>query len=163
MNYHDYRPHDLINGDGLRSTLFVSGCSHGCKGCYNAETWSPGSGNEYTKALEDKIISDLKGEDGVTRQGLTLTGGDPLHENNREDILILILRVRDECPDKDIWLWTGYTKDEVYESEDSRMKLIVESVDYLIDGKFDKEKHDPRLKYRGSSNQNVYKHLERIL
>lgn len=163
MNYHDYRPTDILNGPGVRSTLFLSGCSHGCKGCYNTKTWNPDSGNLVTTDLINQITSDLKGEDGIRRKGLTLTGGDPLHENNREEVLRLVLLVKKECPDKDIWLWTGYTKDEVWVSKDARMRYIWKNVDYVVDGKFEQDKYDPKLAYRGSSNQNVYKHLERII
>lgn len=167
MNYHDYRPYDVINGDGLRSTLFLSGCIHGCKGCYNVETWDPSSGKLYTRDLEDRIISDLKGEDGVNRQGLTLTGGDPLHPNNLEEVFSLCARVSSECPDKDIWLWTGFTLEDIrdYSLDENNVArhMIIDLVDYLIDGKFEQDKHDPRLLYRGSSNQRVFKNLERII
>jgi len=163
MNYHDYRPYDMLNGLGVRSTLFVSGCIHGCSGCYNVETWDPESGKLFTKELADRVISDLKGEDGIRRRGLSLTGGDPLHISNRSEILDLIYRVKKECPGKDIWLWTGFTKEEIWSDVDTRMRYIAENVDYLIDGKFEKGKADPTLLHRGSSNQNVYKHLERII
>lgn len=171
MNYHDYRPNDLVNGDGLRATLFVSGCSHGCKGCYNVETWNPESGKPFTKELEDQIIADLQGLDGVNRKGLSISGGDPLHPNNLEAIANLIDRVKCECSDKDIWLWSGYTKEQlehdwsdwVVSSEASLRRSIMADVDYFIDGKFVQELHDPRLQYRGSSNQNVYKDWERII
>lgn len=173
MNYHDYRPYDMLNGDGIRATLFVSGCTHGCKGCYNADTWNPDSGKLFTKELEDRIISDLKGEDGVRRQGLTLTGGDPLHAANLDTLLELVHRVREECPDKDIWLWTGYTWDYIDKKadfmefigtrEDWDRFALATDVDYLIDGKYEQDKKDVKLLYRGSSNQNVYKHLKRIL
>ena len=161
MNYSDYRPYDMVNGNGVRATLFVSGCSHGCKGCYNTVTWNPKAGTPYSKDLEDRLIADLKGVDGVERQGLTLTGGDPLHKSNLNVIEALCKRVREECPDKDIWLWSGYTKDEVLSNPE--LEAVIRLVDYFIDGKFEQDKHDPRLLYRGSSNQNVYKHLERIL
>lgn len=163
MNYHDYRPNDMLNGDGIRATLFVSGCIHGCKGCYNVETWNPSSGDIYTEDLENRIISDLKGEDGVRRQGLSLTGGDPLHIDNRDAILGLIAKVKQECPDKDIWMWTGFTLDEIITDPDIRMRTIASLVTYLIDGKFEQDKHHPSLLYRGSSNQNVYKNLKRII
>lgn len=171
MNYHDYRPYDMLNGDGVRATLFLSGCEHGCKGCYNTETWSEYSGVAYTPELEERIIRDLRGEDGVRRKGLTLTGGDPLHPANAVEVLALIEKVREECPDKDIWLWTGYTKEELegdwnggfcFPIKHTRIQIISE-VDYLIDGKYDKDLKDETLRYRGSSNQNVYHNLERIL
>lgn len=144
----------MLNGEGIRAVLFVSGCNHGCKGCYNESTWNPNSGSEFTKEVEDRIIRDLQDE-RIVRSGLSLSGGDPLHERNRYDILRLILRVRKECPEKTIWLWTGYTMDEIWADKDARMRYIVRNVDVVIDGKFEKEKHDPTLKWRGSSNQNI--------
>lgn len=161
----------MLNGDGVRATLFLSGCIHGCKGCYNTETWDPSSGMAYTPELEERIISDLRGDDLVRRKGLTLTGGDPLHPNNAEQVLNLIRRVKAECPDKDIWLWTGFTLEEIWEDWGEGFVHgiayyrgeIVRQVDYVIDGKFEQALYDPTLLYRGSSNQNVYKDLERII
>lgn len=152
MNYSRYYSVDLLNGEGVRAVLFVSGCSHGCRGCYNQSTWSPDSGEKYTKDLENQIIRDLQ-DTRIKRDGLSISGGDPLHENNREDILHLILRVKEECPDKSIWLWTGYTFDEIQNNEDKRMSSIIQNLDVLIDGKFEKDLRDSSLKWRGSSNQ----------
>lgn len=166
MNFHEYRPYDMVNGLGVRSTLFVSGCIHGCKGCYNTKTWDPLSGREYTPEIEDRIIRDLRGEDKVFRKGLSLTGGDPLHESNLDVLLGLIKRVREECPDKDIWLWTGYTLEELQTGKEllhrKRWELC-QAVDVIVDGKFEEDKKDPALLHRGSSNQNVYVGLERII
>lgn len=154
MRYARYYDCDMVNGPGIRSVLFTQGCAHACRGCYNQSTWNPDNGYEFTQELEDKIIRDLK-DDRINRSGLTLTGGDPLHENNRRDVLKLILRVRKECPDKNIWMWTGYTKKEIMESKDARMRYIFRNVDVCVDGRFEQELADPTLKWRGSSNQNV--------
>jgi anaerobic ribonucleoside-triphosphate reductase activating protein len=151
MNYHVYYPVDVVNGEGTRCTLFVSGCEHQCKGCYNQPTWRVDSGHLFTKELEDQIIADLN-DTRIKRRGLSLSGGDPLHPANVESILALVKRVKQECPDKDIWLWTGYT----LKSLSPKQRAIVQQVDVLIDGKFEQDKKDLTLKWRGSSNQIIY-------
>ncbi|MGL4826100.1 MAG: anaerobic ribonucleoside-triphosphate reductase-activating protein [Vibrionaceae bacterium] len=151
MNYHKYYPIDVVNGPGTRCTLFVAGCEHQCKGCYNQSTWSVNSGQAYDKALEDKIISDLK-DPRIRRRGLSLSGGDPLHPANVATILQLVQRVKNECPDKDIWLWSGYRYIELNHIQHA----VLSYVDVFIDGKFVKAQADPRLLWRGSSNQVVH-------
>lgn len=148
MNYLQYYPIDVVNGPGTRATLFVAGCSHGCKGCYNQSGWSPKSGVEFTQEMEDQIIADLSDVE-IFRRGLSLSGGDPLMKYNMGAIKKLIGRVRKECPTKDIWMWTGYTMDQLNEDQ----KEIVEMVDVLIEGKFEQDQKDPKLHWRGSSNQ----------
>lgn len=152
MNYHQYYPIDVINGPGTRCTLFVSGCVHQCPGCYNKSTWRLNSGLPFTAQLEDQIIADLN-DTRIPRQGLSLSGGDPLHPANVAAVLQLVKRVQAECPGKDIWLWTGYRLDEL----DSAQRQIVDRINVLIDGKFVQELKDPALIWRGSSNQMVHK------
>lgn len=152
MNYHKYYPVDVVNGTGTRCTLFVSGCIHQCRGCYNQSTWKTDSGNLFTKELEDQIINDLN-DTKIRRRGLSLSGGDPLHPNNVPAILKLVQRVRKECPNKTIWMWTGYKLNELNESQ----KEIVQYLDVLIDGKFVQELKDPALEWRGSSNQVIHR------
>lgn len=93
MNYHQYYPIDVVNGPGTRCTLFVSGCVHQCKGCYNQSTWSLSSGHRYTQEMEDKIIADLK-DTRIKRRGLSLSGGDPMHPANLSAVLQLVQRVK---------------------------------------------------------------------
>ena len=152
MNYHKYYPVDVVNGTGTRCTLFVSGCIHQCRGCYNQSTWKTDSGNLFTKELEDQIINDLN-DTKIRRRGLSLSGGDPLHPNNVPVILKLVQRVRKECPNKTIWMWTGYKLNELNKSQ----KEIVQYLDVLIDGKFVQELKDPALEWRGSSNQVIHR------
>ena len=151
MNFHQYYPIDVVNGPGTRCTLFVSGCEHQCRGCYNQSTWRLDSGSPFTQQAEDKIIADLN-DTRIKRRGLSLSGGDPLHPANIEAILKLVKRVRRECPGKDIWLWTGYRIDEL----STQQKEIVSLVDTLIDGKFEQALADPRLEWRGSANQIIH-------
>jgi len=151
MNYSKYYPIDVLNGEGTRCTLFVSGCIHNCKGCYNQSTWSPDAGELFTDQVADQIIQDLN-DQRIKKQGLTLSGGDPLHPENVEQVLKLIQRVKRECEGKDIWMWTGYVLSEL----NNKQKQIIELVDVLIDGKFVKDLADPSLAWRGSSNQVVH-------
>lgn len=150
MRYQRYYPIDVVNGEGTRATLFVSGCEHFCKGCHNSTTWDPDSGIPYTDDFEQKIIEDLKDE-RVKRDGLSLSGGDPLFPGNLEMIERLVKRVKAELSEKDIWLWTGYT----LENLSPKQKAIIQYVDVLIDGKFEEDKRDLTLPWRGSSNQRV--------
>lgn len=151
MNYSKYYPIDVLNGEGTRSTLFVSGCVHNCKGCYNQSTWSPDAGELFTEQLADQIIHDLN-DQRIKKQGLTLSGGDPLHPANVDEVLKLVQRVKRECEGKDIWVWTGYLLAEL----NGKQKQIVELVDVLIDGKFEKKLADPALAWRGSANQVIH-------
>lgn len=152
MNYHKYHPVDVVNGEGTRCTLFVAGCEHNCRGCYNKSTLNPNSGHLFTQELEDKIIADLQ-DTRIMRRGLSLSGGDPLHPANIDSVLQLVKRVKNECPTKDIWLWTGYTFNNLTNTQ----KEIVDMVDVLIDGKFEQELYDPSLEWRGSSNQIIHR------
>lgn len=157
MHYSAYYPSDMVNGPGIRAVLFTSGCLHGCVGCYNKTTWNPRTGKVFDIIAEDKIIRDLN-DTRVNRQGLTLSGGDPLHQANLSSIYSLVRRVRRECPGKDIWLWTGYTIEQLLEGEqpgDDLRRAIIKHVDVVVDGKFVQELHDPSLKFRGSSNQKI--------
>lgn len=152
MNYHQYYPVDVVNGPGTRCTLFVSGCEHQCRGCYNQSTWRTDSGHPFTQAMEDQIIADLN-DPRIRRRGLSLSGGDPLHPANVSAILALVKRVKTECPGKDIWLWTGYTLAELTPAQ----QAVIPYIDALVDGKFVQEQADPGLVWRGSANQIIHR------
>ncbi|MCG9696275.1 anaerobic ribonucleoside-triphosphate reductase-activating protein [Shewanella sp. Isolate11] len=151
MNYQQYFPLDVVNGPGSRATLFVSGCEHQCRGCYNQSTWSPDSGHEFDDQMVQQIIKDLN-DTRIKRRGLSLTGGDPLFPQNVDAILALVKRVKAECPDKDIWLWTGYQKAELTDAQSQ----VLEYIDVLVDGKFEQSQADPSLQFRGSRNQVIH-------
>ena len=160
MKIANYNSVDMVNGLGTRVSLFVSGCEHKCKGCYNQKTWNRNFGYEYTKEIEDGIIRDLN-DTLIKKDGISLSGGDPLLCYNLKSIYDLIKRIRKETSGKDIWLWSGYTLIELEESknnsdEDLLRYEIATSVDVFIDGKFVKDKYDPELKWRGSSNQLIH-------
>lgn len=150
MNYANYIPCDDANGEGVRCTLFVSGCTHNCKGCFNKTAMKFNFGSKYSKEFEDKILKDLSSD---YLSGLSILGGEPLHERNLTTVLDLCKRVKQEHPNKTIWLWTGYTLKEV--TQDSNKVEILKYVDTLIDGKFVEELKDTSLKWRGSSNQQI--------
>ncbi|GGA92004.1 anaerobic ribonucleoside-triphosphate reductase-activating protein [Agarivorans gilvus] len=151
MNYLSYHSIDVVNGQGTRCTLFVAGCEHHCRGCYNQKSWSCDAGHYFSPELEQKIIDDLN-DSRIRRRGLSLSGGDPLYPKNLDSIEALVRRVREECPGKDIWMWTGYRLDEL----NTQQQTIVKMVDTLIDGKFEKDLADAKLVWRGSSNQVIH-------
>ncbi|MGY5449400.1 anaerobic ribonucleoside-triphosphate reductase-activating protein [Agarivorans sp. MS3-6] len=151
MNYLSYHSVDVVNGQGTRCTLFVAGCEHQCRGCYNQKSWSCNSGHLYTEQLEQQIIDDLN-DPRIRRKGLSLSGGDPLHPNNVAAVHRLVQRVKTECVGKDIWLWTGYLLADLT----AKQQAVVKLVDTLIDGKYEQALADPKLQWRGSSNQVIY-------
>lgn len=151
MNYHRYYSVDVVNGPGTRCSLFVAGCVHQCRGCYNKSTWSLNSGIPFTQEVEDQIIADLQ-DVNIKRQGLSLSGGDPLHPQNVPTILKLVKRVKTECENKDIWLWTGYKRDQLTPQQNQ----VLDYIDVLVDGKFVQDLADSNLIWRGSSNQVIH-------
>jgi len=153
MNYSAYYPVDVVNGEGTRCTLFVSGCTHNCRGCYNKATWNTNYGEVFTKEIEDRVIEDLQST-RIPIQGISLSGGDPLHPANLTAIIKLIKRISTECPTKDVWLWSGYTLDN---SLLYLQRQVLSYVDVFIDGKFIQELADPKLLWRGSSNQVIHR------
>ncbi len=150
MHYSGYYPLDVVNGPGVRVSLFVSGCSHACEGCYNRSTWSFKAGQPFDLLAEERLMADLA-DQRVVRQGLSLSGGDPLHPRNLPSVLRLAARVRRELPDKDIWCWTGYRLEELNAEQQQLLPLL----DVLIDGRFEQRLKTNRLAWRGSSNQRL--------
>lgn len=152
MNYSGIKYADMINGVGIRVSLFVSGCNHACKNCFNAETWNPKYGNEFTQKEEDEIINFFK-KYGKTIKGLSLLGGDPTYPNNINPLITFLKRFKKELPDRDIWIWSGFTWEEII--KDTEKKELIGLCDILIDGKYIDELKNLNLKWRGSSNQRV--------
>ncbi len=156
MNYADIKTADVANGKGVRVSLFVSGCHHHCKGCFNEEAWNFNYGKEFTEKEIDKIINEL---DHSYIAGLSILGGEPLEYINQKGLLPLLRKVKQEFPNKDIWCYTGYTFDKdilgnMLENCDETKELI-KYIDVLVDGKFEEERKDLNLKFRGSSNQRI--------
>lgn len=150
MKYLDILDCDVINGLGVRVTLFTSGCSHKCKGCHNPESWNYNAGKEFDENVENKLM-ELLSRDYI--DGLTLSGGDPLFIPNRVFILDLCKKVKSKFPNKNIWLYTGYTYEQI--KDDILVGQILKYVDVLVDGKFDINLKDTTLAFRGSSNQRI--------
>jgi anaerobic ribonucleoside-triphosphate reductase activating protein len=154
MNYHDIKTDNMDNGDGVRVVLWVAGCNHHCKGCQNPQTWSSDSGKEFDKEAIHKILTELN-KDYIS--GITLSGGDPLHPDDIGTIALLVKFIKDlrEYKSKTIWLYTGYTFEQLLEFEYFDIKCILENIDVLVDGKFEEEYRDTTLMWRGSPNQRV--------
>lgn len=146
MNYAKIKPVDVANGEGVRVSLFVSGCSHHCKGCFNAELWNYNAGQKFTCDIIDEIL-DLCSKDYIT--GLSLLGGEPLDPKNMADMNLLCHAFKRKFPNKTIWCYTGYVWENV------KQLYIMKYIDVLVDGQFVEDLKDPRLKFRGSSNQRI--------
>lgn len=145
----DYKPFNFVDGEGVRCSLYLSGCKFHCEGCYNQATWNFRYGSPYTKELEERIMSDLS-QSYV--QGLTLLGGEPFL--NTGVALPLIKRIRAELSEKDIWSWTGYTWEELLQEDETKLELL-RNIDILVDGRFKLSKKNLLLQFRGSSNQRI--------
>lgn len=146
MYYSKINPLDIANGPGWRVSLFVSGCRNRCEGCFNPETWDFTYGQEFTWETVHEI-ERLVNDPNV--EGLSILGGDPFEPENMEWVTTLCAYIKHNCPGKTIWVWTGYLWEHLQESP------IMRYIDVLVDGRFEEDKKDLRLKYRGSWNQRV--------
>ena len=156
MHYADIKKADIANGLGVRVSVFVSGCNHHCKNCFNEEAWDFNYGKEFTEAEIDKIIMEM---DHPYVSGLSLLGGEPLEHINQQGLLPLVKRVKEKFPDKNIWCYTGYTFDKdvmenMYKNWEETPELM-SYIDVMVDGKFEEDKKDINLRFRGSSNQRI--------
>lgn len=146
MRYHNITKDDMLNGDGLRTVLWVSGCDHCCKDCQNPITWDPNGGLVFDAEAKEELYEVL-GRDYIS--GLTLSGGDPLYATNRDEILKLVKEVKEKFPTKTIWMYTGFLWESIKDLE------IMNYIDVLVDGEFKVDKKDVQLFWRGSANQRV--------
>lgn len=146
MRYHNITKDDMLNGDGLRVVLWVAGCSHACTDCHNPVTWDVEGGLPFDEAARRELYTELK-KDYIS--GITLSGGDPLHIKNREEIGQLILELHAAFPEKTIWLYTGYEWEEIQDLP------FLSAVDVLVDGRFRRGLKDNTLHWKGSRNQRV--------
>lgn len=185
MNYGNIKFYDIANGEGVRTSLFVSGCTHHCKNCFNPETWNFDFGNPFTKEVEDKILKSLEPEQ---INGLTLLGGEPMEPANQQALLPFLKRVKEKFPNKSIWCYSGYLYDkellcENLEYADGKShttgephlietiingkkflasrahteitKQLLGYIDILVDGEFIQDLKDITLRFKGSSNQRI--------
>lgn len=156
LNYASIKKNDIANGTGVRVSLFVSGCTHHCKGCFNSETWDFNYGMEYTDQTEQQILNALN---FPHISGLTLIGGEPMEPSNQRELVKLVKKVKHEYPEKNIWCYTGYTLEkDLLNISQARCEVTDEFLSYidiLVDGKFELNKRNIMLKFRGSENQRI--------
>lgn len=146
MRYHNITKEDMLNGDGLRVVLWLSGCLHHCRNCQNPITWDPDDGLIFDEAAKQELYEELD-KDYIS--GITFSGGDPLYPGTREELTGLIKEIRSRYPDKTIWVYTGYDWETVRGLE------LIPYINVLVDGKFVEELKDNNLPWKGSSNQRV--------
>lgn len=156
MNYADIKKIDVANGEGVRVSVFVSGCNHHCKGCFNQCAWDFNYGKEFSEKEEQQII-DYMNHDYIS--GLSLLGGEPLETKNQEGLLPLVKKVKEKFPNKNIWCYTGFDfeKDVVGKmaKDNETTRELLKYIDVIVDGKFEEDKRDLKLQFRGSSNQKI--------
>ena len=153
MKYAKIKKHDVANGPGVRVSIFVSGCNHHCKGCFNEEVWDFNYGKTFTENTIDEVIDALK-PDYIN--GLSLLGGEPFELVNQEGLLPLLRKIREIYHDtKTIWAYSGFLYEELIAMKKTETKEILSLIDVLVDGKFKEDLKDPLLYFRGSSNQRI--------
>ena len=157
MKYGQIYYNDVANGVGCRTAFFVSGCTHHCKGCFNEVTWDFNYGEDYTKEVEDEIVESLK--PGYI-DGLTILGGEPMEVVNQKEIRPLLERIKKEVPKATIWIYSGYTFEELTDPTNKRChsedtEAILGMLDVLVDGEFIQDQKNLMLRFRGSANQRV--------
>ena len=155
MRYGNIKKCDIANGVGVRTVLFVSGCTHHCKGCFQPETWDFSYGEPYTKETENEIVESLRPS---YINGLTLLGGEPFEPANQRELVGLLRRIRRELPDKTVWAFSGYTWEELTGQSRARCEVTEEMlsmIEVLVDGEYMEEKRNISLRFRGSENQRL--------
>lgn len=150
MNYHNITHDDMNNGDGLRVVLWVAGCKHRCKGCQNPVTWNPNDGLTFGPKEQEEIFTALEKPHIA---GITLSGGDPLHIDNSGMVYHLIKLIKMKFPRKTVWVYTGYTWEEIMENP--FLPCVMRYVDVLVDGRYEEELRDMNYPWAGSTNQRV--------
>ena len=146
MRYHDIKTGDMLNGAGIRVTLFVAGCNHHCKGCHNPITWDPQGGLLFDDKAKQELFEELEKD---YCKGVTFSGGDPLYTDNRAGITALAKEIKEKFPEKDTWLYTGFAYEEICNLE------VMSYIDVLVDGEYMEELKDINYKWAGSTNQIV--------
>ena len=164
MNYGNIKFVDTADGDGVRVSLFVSGCRNHCKGCFSEVTWNFDYGKPFTEIEENEIIEACKKS---YISGLTILGGDPFEQENQLTVYKLIKKFKQECPDKTLWIYTGYVFERDLQAGQRKhiqniTDKILTNVDMLVDGPFIESQKNVMLKFRGSSNQRLLTRQDRI-
>lgn len=146
MHYNKIRKMDISNGPGVRVSIFMQGCEFHCKNCFNPETWDFNKGKEFTDETIARML-ELASKDYI--DGLSILGGEPMHPKNIKNTTLLAKAFKEKYPNKDIWVWSGFL------FEDLKKEEVLKYIDVLVDGRYQDELHDFRLKFRGSSNQRI--------
>ena len=156
MNFAAIKKHDVANGPGVRVSLFVSGCEHYCKGCFNSEAWDFSYGSVFDENAESEIFAAL-GKPYI--KGFSLLGGEPFHPKNRPALALLLEKIKKTFPEKDVWCYTGYDLETelLFGKNDENARRMLENIDILVDGRFVEEKKNLSLRFRGSENQRIIK------
>lgn len=156
MNYATIKKYDIANGPGVRVSLFVSGCRHQCKGCFNQVAWDFNYGKVFTKEVEDELIDAIK-PDYI--EGITILGGEPFEAENQRGLLPFIKRIKEEFPNKTIWVFSGFLLDKEILGESRAncevTKELLSYIDFMVDGRFEESLKDIALIFKGSSNQRI--------
>ena len=155
MNYADLKKTDIANGPGVRVSLFVSGCTHGCPGGFYPETWECEFGQPFTQKTMDTLLAALAPEH---IRGLSLLGGEPLHPDNQKTVLEVVRRVREAFPHKTVWCYTGYFYENLVQGQvgdPETVRALLEGIDVLVDGPFVEARKNLGLRFRGSDNQRI--------
>ena len=155
MNYATIKPRDIANGPGVRVSLFVSGCTHHCPGCFNAEAWDFDYGKPFDTAVMDELLT-LLAPDYV--KGLSLLGGEPFEPQNQAALVEFLRKMRERYPNKTVWCYSGYTLEQLWGESRARCEYtdeMLSMIDVLVDGRFVMEKKNIRLRFRGSENQRL--------
>ena len=157
MNFCGLKLFDIANGEGIRTSLFVSGCRNRCPGCFQPETWDFNYGEPFDESVADKIFSAME---NPSLRGLTLLGGEPMEPENQAGLLPFLKKFKERFPDKTVWLYTGYLYEELVGKINSEKRIeitdeLLSLVDIMVDGKFERSKHRLGLRFRGSENQRI--------
>ena len=157
MNYAEIKYNDIANGAGVRTSLFVSGCTHRCENCFNKIAWDFNYGKPFTKDIQEKILESCN-EGSVA--GLSLLGGEPFEPENQESLIELLEAFKERYPNKTVWCYSGYTYEQLTGKVPGRCftsnsKRMLDLIDVLVDGEFQQENHSIMLRFRGSSNQRL--------
>jgi len=152
MNYCSILGSDIANGNGFRVSLFVTGCARGCKGCFNKEAQDPAFGQKFDDDAKKAVFKELSKS---YCKGLSILGGEPMSKlsDNRKQVTCFAKEVKEKFPEKDIWMWSGYTLEELKACKDT--SEILKYIDFLVDGPYEEDKRDLSIPFRGSSNQRI--------
>lgn len=154
MKYNTIIPNDVVNGEGICVSFWVQGCPHQCPGCFNKETWSFFEGKDYNSSIKWEIIKLISANE--IERNFSVLGGEPLCKANLPMVDEIVTAIRQAYPNIKIYLWTGYTFNELEKENNGIINHILSQIDFLIDGRFEKSKKDLNLKLRGSTNQKIY-------